>query len=150
MAFLMTTIAANRKMMSADTKVTDDGSQYYTSKIFVIGDSIVGVAGDVARTCKFLAWMRQGQPKDASTVMDGDDPEFQALVVNRNGIFVYMDTCEPDKLHDSFFAIGSGGAAAMAVMAKPFNYDPKRAVTHAAKIDPYTGGKIETLWVKDL
>lgn len=146
----MTTVAANRKCMAADTKVTDEGSLYYTTKIFVVERSIVGVAGDVSRTCKFLAWMRQGQPKDASTVLDGDDPDFQALVLNRNGLFLYTDTCEPDKLHDPHFAIGSGCTAALAVMARPINYDPKRAVAHAARIDPYTGGKIEVLWVKDL
>lgn len=136
--------------MAADTKVTDDGRLYYTSKLFIIGTDIVGVAGDVQRTNKFLAWMRLGQPKEGGSVMDGEDASFQGLVLNRNGLYVYMDTCEPDKLHDQFFAIGSGCSAALAVMMKPINYDPKRAVAHAAKVDPDTGGKIEVMWVKDL
>lgn len=147
----MTTIAANRKCMAADRKVTDEGSMYHTIKIFVVEGNIVGLAGEVLRTNKFLNWMRMGQPKEAGSMMEGDEKaNFQALVLNRKGLFVYMDTCEPDALDDPFYAIGCGSQAALAVMTKPIGWSPEAAVKHAGKVDPHTGGKTDVLWVKDL
>jgi hypothetical protein len=146
----MTTIAMNRRCMAADRKVCDGGTFYYTKKIFVIEKSIIGLCGDVGRTNKFLAWMKLGQPKDTGTVLDGEDPNFQALVLNRNGMFLYADIAEPDEILDTFYATGTGSGAALAVMHRPIGYSPSRAVSQAAKVDPNTGGKIDVLWVRDL
>jgi hypothetical protein len=136
--------------MAGDRKCSDNGTTYYATKVFRIEHNIVGVAGDAHRTNKFLAWVRAGQPKDAPSIMDGDAPEFRALLLNRNGLFIYTDTVEPDKLHNAFHAIGTGADNAISVMHGPVNFSPDEAVKHAARIDENTGGKIDVLWVKDL
>lgn len=146
----MTTIVANRRCMAADRQVTEDGISYNCVKIQVIDGKIVGTAGDVHRTNKFLQWIRQGQPKDATSVMDGEDPNFAALVLDKTGIYRYADLTEPDKITDKFAAIGSGGPAAKSVMTSPLNYTPARAVYHAMKVDPFTGGGVDVLFVSDL
>lgn len=139
----MTTIAVNLKSMAGDSKVAGSGSIYHCDKVFRIGDSLVGVAGNVQNTTKFLAWFRKECPPDEVAMDLSDDKTFEAVVVNADGIFYYADCVEPDKLHEKFFAIGSGAMAAMAAML--VGKSPAEAVKIAAKLDHNTGGPIKVL-----
>ena len=130
----MTVIAASLREMAGDSRVTV-GSIFYTSdKIFRIGQSLVGVAGDANLTTKWLAWFRRECPADEVGMTLDDDHTFNALVLNVSGLFVYGDCTEPDKLHDKYFAIGVGSDIAMAAMA--LGKTPAEAVKLACRLDP--------------
>jgi 20S proteasome alpha/beta subunit len=66
-----------------------------------------------------------------------------ALALTARGIMVYEYSPEPYLISDKFCAIGSGAQAALAVMH--MGYTTREAVKVAAKIDPYTGGRVRTL-----
>lgn len=142
----MTTIAANLRGMSADRKI--HGHNYTTKKIFIIGDSIVGAAGLVVATNKFLSWAKAGFPADAAPdlmeVDKDDDTPFEALVLNRRGLFTYSEACEPDKIEESNAAIGTGGDVAVYCM-RVRKFSPAQAVREAARVDDNTGSKIDTI-----
>jgi len=134
----MTTIAANLKEMSGDSRVTIGSIFYHADKIFRIGDSIVGVCGDAGLTTKFLAWFRKECPSDEVSMTLDDEHQFNALVLNARGLFLYSDCSEPDRLHDKFFAIGAGADIALAAMVLGKN--PTEAVQLACKLNPTNSG----------
>ncbi len=144
----MTTICANRRVMAADTRVSGGaGPMYNTLKIFRIGDAIVGMCGNVEHTTKFLAWFRKECPHDEVPIGAGEDDEsFAALVLRPSGLYYYADCCEPDRIHENFYAIGSGSGPAASAMA--FGKTPAQAVRHAMKFDHCTGGKITELFLE--
>lgn len=55
----MTTIAATKYMMAADTKITVGESWFYGPKMYRIGRAVVGCSGDSTAIEKFLAWYRK-------------------------------------------------------------------------------------------
>lgn len=141
----MTTIAANRKVMAADSRITGGIPICYCDKIFRIRDSLVGVCGDNAFTTKWLEWFRREMPPVESLMDIEEEKEFLALELNANGLWLYTNTCEPDGLHDKFYSIGSGAMSAMAAMH--LGKSPADAVRVAALYDEGTGGRVKELTV---
>jgi hypothetical protein len=140
----VTVIAANLREMAGDSRVTVGSVFYASDKIFQIGKSIVGVAGDANLTTKWLAWFRKECPQDEVGMTLDDDHTFNAIVLNAGGLFVYGDCTEPDRLHDKCFAIGVGADIAMAAMA--LGKTPTDAVKLACKLDPmHCGLPVKTL-----
>jgi ATP-dependent protease HslVU (ClpYQ) peptidase subunit len=144
----MTTIAANRKTIAADSQATDENTVYHTDKIFVIGEAIYGAAGLSAATNIFFDWVRNGKPKDGPTLPEDDDVLFGALALTRRGLFIYTGCFAPDRISDRFYALGSGKQVALAAMR--MGKSPREAVEMAKTIDPWTGGRVRVLHVKDL
>lgn len=142
----MTTIAANRRAMAADSKVTDGDTYYFTNKLHEINGSIVGVAGICSATNKFLEWFRAGCQRDGPALEEDDSVGFSALVLSRKGLFVYSGCFEPDKLDDRYYAIGTGKQHAIGMFRQ--GATPVEAVRAAAKVDPCTGGKIREIQLK--
>jgi hypothetical protein len=138
----VTTIAANRRSMAGDTLIDCDGTVCHTDKVFRIRDSLVGVAGNNNYTTKFLAWFRQECPPTMD-LMEPDDEKggFIALELNFDGLFLYTDLCEPDKLHDKAFAIGLGAQGACIAMEK--GDTPAQAVRTVMRHSKATGGKVK-------
>jgi hypothetical protein len=133
--------------MSADRKIS--GYNYTTPKIQIIGDSIVGVAGLVTATNKFFTWFRSGCPVEGAPDLveldkDNDTP-FEALVLNRRGLFIYNEACEPDKVVESNMAIGTGGQIAVYCM-RVRGMSPAAAVREASRVESsHTGPKVDTI-----
>ncbi len=144
----MTTIAANRRSMAADSKVTDGDTYYYTNKLHEINGSIVGVAGICSATNKFLEWFRAGCQRDGPTLEEDDAVGFSAIALSREGLFIYSGCFEPDKLDNHFYAIGTGKQHAIGMMRKGLS--PLDAVRDAAKIDPCTGGRVREIQLKSV
>lgn len=138
----MTTIAANRKCMAGDQKVTDDDTYFRTRKIRRIGKCIVGAAGTGPACIKFLRWLEKADP-NADPPKFGKDDELAALVLTPKGLFVYDTSCEPEEILDGFYAVGSGKQAALAAMH--LGCDPGKAVEIAATVDTSTGLPVEVL-----
>lgn len=140
----MTTIAANRKEMAGDRKVTDDDTHFPSKKIYRVGEAIVGAAGTGPAISKFLKWLRKGD-LDTKPKFDKDD-ELAALVLTPAGLFVYGADLEPEEVDAPFYAVGSGKQSALASMH--LGCDPKKAVEVACLVDNNTGGPVDVLKLK--
>jgi hypothetical protein len=142
----MTTIAANLRSMAGDTRVTGNMPMCYCEKIFRIRDSLVGVCGGNAYTTQWLEWFRREMPP-VETLLDidedVDEKSFCGLVLDEKGLWLYTNMCEPDKLLDKFYAIGTGSMVACESMRR--GDTPAQAVHAAARWDEGTGGKVTEL-----
>lgn len=136
----MTTIAITRKAVAADTLCSfgDGTPSYHSVKIFKQGDDIYGAAGSCAATTQFYEWFRRGCPpmENPALPSDGDAESkdgFIGFVANEEGIFIYNALCDPDKLLNEFYAIGTGGSYAMVELAQ--GKSPTLAVLRACEFD---------------
>lgn len=146
----MTTIAANYFCMAADSLVDDDATGYRTEKIFVIDGCIVGAAGFVDDTTRFMDWFKAGRP-DGGPEMRRDsngESSFSALVLSKDGLFYFAGCCPPDRIIDPFFALGGGAQAALAAMH--LGCDPVKAVEVACEIHSGSGGPVKVISLESI
>ena len=140
----MTTIAANKRSMAADQKVTDGDRNFRNHKLRRIGEAIVGCGGDGPSIAKFFRWVEQGKQDDPPKL--GKDDELEALVLTASGLFVYGRDCVPEEILDEFYAIGTGAMAALSAMH--MGATPRRAVEIACLVDNNTGGPVDVMALK--
>lgn len=139
----MTTIAANREMMVADSKVTVEhkGMTYPATKIVRAGNRIAGASGHGGDCTRFLEWAKKdfkGQPPKWHEPQGSEDSVL-GLVLDADGIYIYSPgDPEPEKVNADFFAVGSGGKAARAAMM--LGCDPVKAVEIACTVDDFWSG----------
>ena len=129
--------------MAADTRVSVGDVCFPGTKIFRIGEAVVGIAGEGIAMMKFMYWAMAGFQAEALPEVSKDDGEFSALVLNKDGLFAYDDSFWPEKIRRDFHAIGSGGAAALAAMM--LGQSAANAVGIACQIDLNSGPPIDTL-----
>lgn len=144
----MTTIAASRESMACDSRTSFESGEYFRcdDKIERIGASLIGCAGDVAMIFKFLAWFKN-QEKERPEFDGDDDKKFEALVLNRDGIFYFYNSTFPQKVCEPTFAIGSGAMAAKAAML--CGKTPEEAVALAIKCDKHSGPPVRNYMLKE-
>lgn len=135
----MTTIAANKRCMAADRRVSYGDTHFSSVKIRRIGKAIVGCAGDGEAVAQFFDWYARKRKK----LPDKIEGAVDALVLTAEGLYHYDKHGYPDMVTDEFMAIGSGGMAAVAAMH--CGKDPAEAVAIAALVDTGTGGQIDVL-----
>ena len=128
----MTTIAANREMMAADSQAEMKNRSFHTRKISRVRGALIGTAGGAEVSRMFVHWYAFGA--DLSDRPQGMDAV--ALVLDTNGLFVYEGNCYPVEITDEFMAIGSGAEVAVAAMM--LGKSPKEAVAIACKVDLHT------------
>lgn len=147
----MTTIAYRDGIIAADSRVTygeDSGSaRVHTCKklfrkMITEGkkkfDVIIATAGESSPGLVFVDWYGSGKPvPDIFLHMGGD---FLCLVLTPQGLFEYDVYCRGEEVSDGFYAIGSGAKAALGAMH--CGKSAVEAVRIAARIDPFTGGRI--------
>jgi hypothetical protein len=139
----MTTIAANRVCIAADTRVTGD---VITSvrKLIVLPHSIFGCAGDMEAIRLFVDWATAGFPQKRRP--NFGESAFEALELDQTGIWVWERTLTRYVLEDDFHAIGSGAMAAKVAMY--LGKTPAEAIEIASRFDEATGGKIHVEGLK--
>lgn len=135
----MTTIAARDGIVAFDSQATGD---YVDSvkKCLKRGNTVIGVTGDYIAGYDFAVRYLAGEA-DEFQMSSHDD--FECLVADSEGL--WLVDCKGRRApcgSAGFTAIGSGGAAAMAAMY--MGASAEEAVKIAAKVDPYTGGRIRT------
>lgn len=125
----MTTVAASLKegIMVADTAVSDGDVRSRMRKIERIGDALVGVAGSVHEIEKLLVWFRRGRRGFAPRTT-----EAYALVLTKDKL-VYLHGKDEMPAYGDYYAIGTGGKAAMAAMY--LGHDCETAVRAACEVD---------------
>ena len=144
----MTTIAANHARMVSDSQVTMEGGNgdrvYQAQKIIRFKGDLIGCAGSNQQIEAFLAWYGTKKKKPQFP----KDVDFEALILTSKGdLFAYDETLSRDKLVGDFYAIGSGGSAALGALYAGASLE--QAVTIATRIDPYSGLPIQTLDLAD-
>jgi len=144
----MTTVAASRTEMAADSKVVDDGDTFYRGcKLYVIRDAIIGLAGDGNGYAKFLMWFREGEPEARPDFVKGDG-NWSALVLRESGLFRYYESLVPEPIHEPHYAIGTGGSGA--IVAMRLGKTPAEAVEIMCDVDNNTGRPVTVVRLCDV
>jgi hypothetical protein len=141
----MTTIVANLECMAADSRVSvEGGPMYHADKIFRIGDSLFGTAGDAMMGLLMIDWLR-GMRKNRLALYklwtDYERSCFTLLELNSTGLYLWDGWAIPEKLKDSRYAVGSGAMAAIAALDS--GRSPEDAVKAAMQQDVYTGNPVQ-------
>ena len=137
----MTTIACDLSVMAGDSQLTDEVCKSHCRKVWKHKGVCIGVAGTYHECTEFISWYRGGMKGDLPNMTD-----VHALMLTKDGIWLFDGTAKPYKLTDRFMAIGSGAQAALAAMH--MGAGPKEAVGIASMVDAYTGGQIQTRKLK--
>jgi hypothetical protein len=147
----MTTIAYRDGIIAADSRMTyttDAGgsrkhlcTKLYRKKVTEgkkTYEVIIATAGESSPALIFVDWYGSGKPvPDLLLYLGGD---FTCLILTPKGLFEADVYCRPDQINEPFYAVGSGSKEALAAMH--CGKSAIDAVRIAARIDPYTGGKI--------
>lgn len=143
----MTTIVVDRDMgyMAADLMVTaNDGDvamrcDTKIEEVRIGGDLyLVGSAGLEGPGEVFLEWFRDGEwdePPDPIVIDEEED--FSVLMLGPKGIHVVDRFFRMTPIHNRWYAIGSGGVYAWAVLEAGCGID--KAMETAIKMDPNSG-----------
>lgn len=137
----MTTIVAVTGAMGSDTFVSSDtGVSYPARKVVRIKGDLIGAAGDSGDCLRFLEWAKHDfaeKKRPKFTCASNDENEAHILLVNAEGIFT-MSTTDPypEEILSPYWAIGSGGDAALGALAKGATLE--EALEIAARFDMYT------------
>ncbi len=138
----MTTILADvaHGVMVSDTLFTDGDRRWTGRKVFRIHGALVGIAGSSRTYLRLLEALRERRP--LSEVWRRNDEAASLLVLRNDGLFVYSDSPDAEKVASGREAVGTGALAAMAVHEALGWSDPKRAVAMAVKHDVNSGAPI--------
>lgn len=139
----MTTIAWDGKTLASDSRqIGDYVDQCNVTKIFTVGSSYLGLAGDSGKGQIFLRWYKdQTKPRPDQHSLDG----FEALIIKGSRTYYVDKTCELIECGKPA-AIGSGCDCAMGAMLA--GATAIEAVKIAIKLDQYSGGKVRSIKVK--
>lgn len=127
--------------MAADQRVSAEGAPHYKAdKIFRIGDSLFGTAGDGMMGLLMIEWLKGTRKNRLSLYKLWDDYErsaFWILELSPTGLYLWDGWAVPEKLNETRYAIGSGAMAAMTALdsGKPL----EEAVRCAMNYDQYSG-----------
>lgn len=139
----MTTIVISRKhgCMACDSRMTGYNAYVNSRKVERIRGSLWGGCGDAEAIEVFFEWVRAGcQKKSRPKWGDTNIPEFDVIELNAAGINLWSARCVPIPIDADFWAVGSGGLAAMGALH--CGKTPKQAVEIAKLCDEYTGGEV--------
>lgn len=136
----MTTIACTPRVMASDSQATDENGISHVTKMWEVGNGVLGFAGTFHAGYKLYQWLLAGQAGDPPDMKDS-----VALFIDGRQIWCFDGVTSPYPIDDKNAAIGSGAMAARACML--VGCSPEQSVKIAAKVDPYTGGKIKVLEV---
>jgi ATP-dependent protease HslVU (ClpYQ) peptidase subunit len=149
----VTTIAANREMMVADSKVTVEhkGLTYPATKMVRANGKIFGASGNGGDCTRFLEWAKKDFKGQAPKWQEanGSEDSVIGLVLDSDGIYIYSPgDPEPERINADYFAVGSGGKPARAAMM--LGCDPIKAVEIACAVDDfYSGPPLQILKLKE-
>ena len=141
----MTVIAWDGTTLAADKRCVAGSTIKTTTKIWRVGELLVGIAGDLSFGMEMLDWIKQGRnpsdfPKNQRTYEDF----VSVLVVDENGqAWVYERSPHPFMIEDACTAIGTGRDFALAAMY--CGKTAAEAVAIACRLDNGCGNGVNTL-----
>ena len=130
--------------MVSDSKVTLEGqrgdSMYEAQKIQEKNGELIGCAGTNDHIEVFMKWYGSKRKKPILP----KDADFEALILKKDGrLVLYDETFSYDAIKNPFYAIGSGGSAALGALHMGATLE--QAIEIACKIDPASGLPIQML-----
>lgn len=139
----MTTAAAFRGVMAADTQLTGNGVVFRVQKLFRLPDGgVASGAGDWGKCYAALKWLSDGEKGECPTFEDSS-----LLILRPDGsIWIADDLWPAYPLLDEFAAIGSGQQAAQAAMRA--GKSAEQAVRVAIGVDNATSDPVQTMRVR--
>jgi hypothetical protein len=134
----MTTIFADAAagVMVCDSRCNGGGVWYPITKVFRVGDELVGIAGSVKDGRTWLKWYQGGKKGPRPKTED-----FVALVLRADGLFEHCQDGLELQVERGYHGIGSGGGYALAAHMGGCA-DAERAVRIACSIDTGSGGDV--------
>lgn len=152
----MTTLAYKDGTIASDSRSTmDDYAIGKCVKLYRVkskvdpikGDVIVGTAGHGSSSLLFVDWLEQGGDPSLHERGVDEHAEFECLVLHKSGLYMADRLCRLEKIEDEVWAAGSGRHAALGAMYA--GKSAVEAVRIAARIDPFTGGRVVSMSLRD-
>jgi ATP-dependent protease HslVU (ClpYQ) peptidase subunit len=139
----MTTIVgdAKRMILVSDSQTSDDDSDtkaFNLSKVFKVPQGWLAGAGDLMSVQKVVEYFKDGKKGKPPIIKIENDADFMLLC--SEGLFIAGKDLEFWQ-HEDVDAIGSGTAAALAVMA--LGHKAEEAVWAACQSDLYSGEPVK-------
>jgi ATP-dependent protease HslVU (ClpYQ) peptidase subunit len=133
--------------MAADTRVSTGGAHYHANKIFRVGTSLFGTAGDGDMGLVMIDWLKSARNRQTlyRQWADYERSEVWLIELNPGGICLWTGWGVQERINDERYAIGSGQLAAMTALDK--GDLPEDAVRQAARYDQYSGEPIQVEWL---
>jgi hypothetical protein len=126
--------------MAGDKKLLfDDDTYVLITKVFRMKGELVATAGDWDEGERFLEWFGGNRKGRCPKLSD----DFQAVSVNKEGIFWWSYKGYSQKLEQDHFALGSGAVAAMCLMAA--GATPKEAIEKVSRHDNNTSFETDVI-----
>lgn len=139
----MTAVAWDGTTLAADKRATNCGIVFTVTKVFRVGDRLVGFSGSAAQIGRYLAWMRDGFDPKTYPAQEKDDTCY-ALCVHSSGLVErYEWTGYPVVVEEKQHAMGSGRDFALAAMH--LRCDARQAVAVAALFCCDVGNGVDAL-----
>ena len=140
----MTTIAVDHRtgVAASDSKCTIGAIWVTATKVYRHKDELIGIAGADAQGQRWFDWYKAGKK--------GTLPKFdqaEALILRKDGLYYVEDGGTEYRIERGFHAIGSGGAAAMAVMLA--GHSAEEAVRIAIQVDAQSGGEVQVFNLRE-
>lgn len=140
----MTCIAWDGKTLAADKRADIGGAHNTTTKIYRVGEALVGFSGDAAIGRAMLDWYRAGaDPLKFPDCQKDRDKCCSFLVIKNGRVSKYEHTAFPFDIENEQTAMGSGRDYARAAMY--LGKTATEAVAVASLFDPGCGNGIDTL-----
>ena len=139
----MTTIAANRFEMAADTMIIG-ATKTAGRKLWQIRGWVIGGADGYSDVIKVIAEMktrRDMNPKQVLEQVDVKAKDAELLLLSPNGKLYHSEGADdPIEILEPWAAIGTGAQGA--VVAMRLGLSPRQAVKEMVSVDCNTGGRI--------
>lgn len=113
----MTVLAYKNGTLAADKRSTCAGKSTTVTKLFRVGDSIVGITGELTLGMQMVKWLENGAvPSDLPSFQNTGDyvPVLQARADGT--LWEYNKGPVPYRIEDATYAMGSGRDYALAAM----------------------------------
>jgi len=133
--------------MAADTRVSTGGAHYHANKIFRVGTSLFGTAGDGDMGLVMIDWLKTTRNRQNlyRQWSDYERSEVWLIELNPGGICLWTGWGVQERINDDRYAIGSGQLAALAALDK--GDTPENAVRCALHYDQYSGEPLQVEWL---
>lgn len=134
--------------MAADKRAHDGALSFPVTKIHKIGNTIVGVAGELDHCLVLLDWFRGGRDPEKWPAVQATDNWVRLMYVLETGeCYEINKVCFPIRVERRFHAIGSG--AELAIASMHLGETAAGAVAIASEYDPSCGEGIDVLSFKE-
>lgn len=140
----MTCIAWDGKTLAADKMAIANGLTSTVTKIFRIGNLLVGTSGELDQGCEMVEWVRNGRKQSEFPASQRTDKWAPTVVIEADGRpSRYEQSPHPIRQEQPCYAMGSGIEIARAVMH--LGHSSMEAVVVACALRSDCGNGVDTL-----